>query len=122
MTHDLDGTYLVTTTTSDQTAQKSDGQTVIENGNTCRHDEHGCKWTSTFEIIDESAVKMTSIADPSEANPDFFLTQPDGTPTRAPLSYESTLKLSRKGDKIQMSGQVSHAGETVFISMRKTQP
>ncbi len=119
MSTELDGTYNVTTTSSDQSATKSDGQTCIEAGQTSRLDDNKCKWTSTFEVISENEVKMTSIADASQAKPDFFMTLPNGTPTREPMTFESTLKLARKGDLIQMSGQIDHAGDMVFITMRK---
>jgi hypothetical protein len=118
---ELDGKYLVTTTTSYQgpLEKKSDGETEIINGQTERSDDANCKWTSTFEIISETEVKMTSLADPSNADIDFSLTAPDGTPTRDPVTYVTTLKLARKGDRIQMSGQIEYGADVVFITMRK---
>jgi hypothetical protein len=118
---ELDGTYLVTTTTSYQgpLEKKSDGETEIINGQTQRLDASNCKWTSTFEVISDTQVKMTSTADPTNADIDFSLTAPDGTPTRDPATYETTLKLARKGDRIQMSGQIEYGADVVFITMRK---
>ena len=118
--HPLDGTYIVSTTISDQAQQhKSDGETIINNGQTCRYDDVNCKWTSTFAIINEAEVKMTSIADASDANADFFLIGEGGVPTRSPVTFTSILKLARKGEKVQISGQVDHGGDLVFITMRK---
>lgn len=121
MTHPLDGKYLVTTTTSYKgpLEKRSDGETEIVNGQTERRDDANCKWTSTFEIISDNEVKMTSLADPSEADIDFSLTAPDGTPTRDPVTYESTLKFAQKGDRIQISGQIEYGSEVVFLTMRK---
>jgi len=121
MTHPLDGQYLVTTTTSYKgpLEKKSDGKTEIRGGQTERRDDANCKWTSTFEIISDTAVKMTSLADPSEADIDFSLTTPSGAPTREPVTYETTLKLARKDDRIQMSGQIEYGSEVVFLTMRK---
>ena len=118
---ELDGKYLVTTTTSYQgpLEKKSDGETDIINGQTERFDASNCKWTSTFEIISDTEVKMTSLADPTNADIDFLLTGPDGTPTRDPVTYTSTLKLARKGDRIQMSGQIEYGADIIFITMRK---
>ncbi len=121
MAYPLDGTYQVTTTTSYKgpLEKKSDGQTAIENSKTERFDNANCKWTSSFEIIDDDRVKMTSIADPSNADIDFLLTAPDGTPTRKPVTYETTLKFARKGERIQMSGQIDYGNDVVFLTMRK---
>lgn len=123
MSNELDGTYRITTTTSYQgpLEKKSDGETSIVDGQTSRVDDAGCKWTSSFEIINDNEVKMTSVADPSEADIDFLLTAPDGSPTRESVTYEAILKLSRKGnDKIQMSGQIHYGHDVIFITMRKT--
>jgi hypothetical protein len=120
-THPLDGTCKVTTTTNYQgpIEKQSDGQTEIRNGQTSRYDKANSKWTSTFEIVDDEVVRMTSVADPREANTDFALIGTDGSPTRAPVTYESNLTLKRKGDKIQMSGTIEYAGELIFLTMRK---
>ena len=120
MTHELDGTYLITTTTSYQgpLEKRSDGETTITNGRTERLDDANCKWTSTFEIISDTEVKMTSRADPTDADANFLLTAENGTPTRDSITYETTLKLARKGDRIQMSGQINYGSEIVFLTMR----
>lgn len=117
----LDGRYRVTTTTSYRgpLEKKSDGETEIRGGKTHRFDAANCEWTSTFEIISEAEVKMTSVADPSNAEIDFLLTAPDGSPTRSVVTYEAMLKLSRKEDKIQMSGQIHYGHDVIFITMRK---
>ncbi len=119
--NELDGTYQVTTTTSYQgpLEKKSDGATEIKNGQTKRRDAANCEWTSTFQIISETEVKMTSIADPSEADPDFALKAPNGSPTRQPVTYESILKFSRKGDKVQISGKIEYGDDIIFLTMRK---
>lgn len=121
MEHPLDGKYLVTTTNSHQSTieKRSDGETEIQESKTHRLDDANCEWTSTFEIISETEVKMTSIADATGADVDFLLTAPDGSLTRGPTTYESTLKLARKGDKIQISGQIEYGHDVVFLTMRK---
>lgn len=121
MTHELDGTYQVSSTTSynGPLEKKSDGITEIKNGKTERRDDANCLWTSTFTILNETEVEMISVADPSEADSDFSLTKPDGSPTREPVTYKAILKLSRKGDKIQMSGQVEYDNNVTLLTMRK---
>lgn len=121
MAHELDGIYQVSSTTSYKgpLEKKSDGQTEIKNGQTERRDAANCLWTSTFNILNENEVEMVSIADPSESDGDFSLTKPDGTPTRQPVTYRAVLKLSRKGDKIQMSGQVEYDNDITLLTMRK---
>lgn len=120
MSTELDGTYLITTTSSQQGPlnKKSDGVTEIKNGQTHRVDEHGCEWTSTFTILNEQEVKMISVADPTNAPSDFALTRPNGTPTREPVTYETILKLQRKDARIQMSGQIEYGNNIVFLTMR----
>lgn len=121
MAHELDGKYKVTSTTSYQgpLEKKSDGITEIVDGKTQRRDDANCLWTSTFNIINENEVEMVSVADPTEADSDFSLTAPDGTPTREPVTYRATLKLARKEDKIQMSGQVEYDNDITLLTMRK---
>lgn len=121
MTHELDGKYQVSSTTSynGPLEKKSDGVTEIIDGQTTRHDDANCLWTSDFNIISENEVEMVSIADPSNADDDFSLMRPDGTPTRDPVTYKSVLKLARKGDKIQMSGQIEYGNDITFLTMRK---
>lgn len=122
MTHPLDGKYQVTSTTDYKgpLEKKSDGETEIRDGQTRRHDRANCLWTSTFNILSETEVEMVSVADPSHADPDFMLTRPDGSPTREPVTYKSILKLARKDDRIQMSGQISYGKDLTFLTMRKT--
>lgn len=117
----LDGEYRISTTNSykGDIEKRSDGVTTIINGQTERLDNANCLWTSTFEVIDDQTVKMTSVADPSKADVDFLLTAPDGSPTRNPVTYETNLKLARKGDRIQMSGQIHYGADVVFLTMRK---
>ena len=120
--NDLDGQYQVTSTTSYQGPldMKSDGTTTITNGQTHRRDKANCLWTSTFTILNETEVEMVSVADPSDAAPDFSLLRPDGSPSRQPVTYKTILKLARKGDKIQMSGQIEYGGNVTFVTMRRT--
>lgn len=124
MAHPLDGKYQVTSTTdyNGPLEKKSDGETEIRDGQTRRYDRANCLWTSTFNIINENEVEMVSVADPAEADIDFLLTAPNGAPTREPVTYKSTLKLARKDDRIQMSGQISYGGAITFLTMRKTGP
>ena len=121
MAHELDGKYLVSSTTSYQgpLEKKSDGETEIVNGQTERRDDANCLWTSTFNVVSETEVEMISVADPTEADEFFSLTRPDGTPTREPVTYRAVLKLARKGDKIQMSGQIEYDDEITLLTMRK---
>lgn len=121
MSHELDGIYQVSSTTSYQgpLEKKSDGTTEIKNGQTMRRDGANCLWTSTFTILNDNEVEMVSVADPSEADGDFSLTKPDGTPTREPVTYKAILKLARKGDKIQLSGQVEYDNDVTLLTMRK---
>lgn len=121
MPGELDGTYRITSTTNYQgpLEKRSDGETVIANGQTERIDDAGCKWTSTFNIIDDHTVEMVSVADPENAHIDFLLRRPDGSPTRDKVTYRSRLKLARKDDKIQMSGQIEYGDEIVLLTLRK---
>ncbi len=121
MSHELDGIYQVSSTTSYQGPldKKSDGQTEIKNSQTMRRDAANCLWTSTFTILNEGEVEMVSVADPSKADFDFSLTRPDGTPTREPVTYRAVLKLARKGGKVQMSGQIEYDNEVTLLTMRK---
>ena len=121
MSHPLDGKYLISTTTNYQgpLEKKSDGETEIVNSQTHRVDAAGCTWTSTFEIISDTEVKMTSLADPTNANDDFALVREDGSPTREPQTYTSTLKFMQKGERVQISGKIEFGDELIFITMRK---
>ena len=121
MPHELDGIYQVTSSTSynGPLVKKSDGVTEIKNGQTSRRDAANCLWTSTFTILNDAEVEMISVADPSEADSDFSLTKPDGTPTREPVTYKAILKLARQGERIQLSGQVEYDNNITFLTMRK---
>ncbi len=121
MPHELDGRYLVTSISDYKgpLQKKSDGETEIVEGKTDRIDRAGCKWTSTFKVLNDSEVEMTSVADPTDAEVDFLLTRPDGAPTREPVTYHAILRLARKGEQIQMSGQIEYGHDMVFLTMRK---
>lgn len=120
---DLDGTYHVHSVSNydGPLRKQSDGQTQIVDGKTHRIDAAGCEWSSTFKYIDDTKtqVQMTSVADPSNANADFLLTRPDGSPTSDKVIYETILKVMRKDDRIQMTGNINYGNETVVITMRK---
>lgn len=122
MATDLDGTYNVSSTSSygGPLERKSDGVTEIRDGKTFRTDNNGVTWASTFTILSETEVEMIAVADPAKAHKDYALTRPDGVPTREPVTYRSVLKLARKGDKIQMSGQIEYGNDVIFLTMRKT--
>lgn len=124
MAHPLDGKYQVTSTTdyNGPLEKKSDGETEIRDGQTRRHDRANCLWTSTFNIISETEVEMVSVADPTDADEDFMLTAPNGAPTRDPVTYKSMLKLARKDDRIQLSGQINYGGTITYLTMRKIGP
>ena len=121
MTHELDGKYQVSSATSYKgpLAKKSDGVTEIIDGKTERRDKANCLWTSTFTILNENEVEMISVADPTKADDDFSLTAPDGSPTRQPVTYRAVLKLSRKGDRVQMSGEIDYDNDVTLLTMRK---
>jgi hypothetical protein len=118
---DLDGVYAVNTVSDYEgpLQKKSDGQTEIKDGKTHRIDTAGCEWNSTFEWMDDekTQIKMTSVADP--INADFLLTRQDGSPTSDKVIYETTLRVMRKGEKVQMTGSINYGDETVLITMRK---
>lgn len=118
---DLDGTYAVVTTSSydGPLRKESDGITTITGGKTERTDDAGCEWRSTFEWISENEVKMTSVADPSNARVDFLLTRPNGDPTSESVTYETVLKVQRKDTRVQLTGTISYGRETVILTMRK---
>ncbi|HEY8964033.1 MAG TPA: hypothetical protein VIN59_06190 [Alphaproteobacteria bacterium] len=118
---DLDGTYAVTSITSynGPLQKQSDGITVIEQGRTNRTDEAGCEWRSSFVWVDDDHVRMTSIADPTNARADFMLTDAGGRPTMEPQIYESILTVKRKDDRIQMTGTIDYGHETIFLTMKK---
>jgi hypothetical protein len=120
---DLDGIYAVNTVSDydGPLKKKSDGQTQVIDGKTHRIDDAGCEWNSTFEWAndDKTDVKMTSVADPSNANADFLLTRHDGSPTSDSVTYETILRVMRKGERVQMTGTINYGNETVILTMRK---
>ncbi len=120
---DLDGVYTVNTVSDydGPLQKKSDGQTEITDGKTHRIDDAGCEWNSTFEWMndDKIEVKMTSVADPINADADFLLTRQDGSPTSDSVTYETILRVMRKGEKVQMTGTINYGSETVILTMRK---
>lgn len=118
---DLDGKYQISTVSNynGPLQRKSDGVTEIRDGKTSRTDENKVIWTSEFEVMNNTQVKMISVADPTNAASDFALNRPDGSPTREPVTYESILRYARKGEQIQMSGQIEYGNEIIFITMRK---
>lgn len=124
MPHPLDGKYQVTSTTDYKgpLEKKSDGETEIRDGQTCRYDRANCLWTSTFNILSDTEVEMVSVADPEKADIDFLLMRPDGSPTREPVTYKTILKFAQKGDKIQLSGQIAYGKDLTFLTMRKIGP
>jgi len=119
--HPLDGKYRISTTSSYRgpIEKRSDGETEIVKSRTERFDDANCKWVSTFTVLSETEVKMVSVADPTHSDLDFLLTAPDGSPTRDITTYEACLKLARKGDRIQISGQIHYGHDVIFITMRK---
>lgn len=124
MTTDLDGLYHVSSTSNydGPLVKRSDGVTEIRNGQTSRRDGNNVLWTSSFRIVSEQEVEMVSVADPTEARGDFALLKHDGTPSRAVTTYTARLRLARKEDKIQLSGQIQYGDEIVLLTLRKTAP
>ena len=117
---ELDGKYRVSTVSNYQgpVERRSDGETEIVDGKTERIDDNKVLWTSTFEVVSETEVRMTSVADPSDAVSDFGLTTPQGTLTRRPQTYVSTMRMARKGKDVRMSGQIEVGDEIIFLTMR----
>lgn len=117
----LDGTYQVSSASNYEgpLVKRSDGTTEIRNGQTSRFDGNNVQWTSTFKVLSETEVEMVSVADPEKSRIDFLLTRPDGSPTRDIVTYTSILRLARKGDKLQMSGQIEYGNEIIILTMRK---
>lgn len=118
---ELDGIYRVTTVSDydGPVPMQSDGQTRIENGTTSRTDKAGVRWTTKISLLSPTEVLFQSTADPTNAAPDFCLTKPNGELTRDPVTYEARLALSRKGDKIRISGQIEHGRIKTIITMIK---
>ena len=122
MSTELDGIYQVSSASNYEgpLVKRSDGTTEIRNGQTSRYDGNNVLWTSTFKIISDTEVEMTSVADPKDSRIDFLLTRPDGTPTRDIVTYNAKLRMARKGDIIQLSGQIEYGNEIVILTMRRT--
>lgn len=118
---ELDGVYMVTTTTDYQgpMKNKSDGLTEIRNGKTRRTDKSGCIWIAHLEFLNENEVDFMSIADPTEAESDFCLTDEKGALTCQPVTYRTTLRLDRKGERIRLSGKIEHGAVTTVITLMK---
>lgn len=121
MTTELDGIYQVSSASNydGPLVKRSDGTTEIRNGQTSRHDGNNVLWTSTFKILSDTEVEMVSVADPGGAREDFALLRPNGTPTRDIVTYNSILRLARKGDKLQLSGQIEYGNEIIILTMRR---
>ncbi|MEM7679513.1 MAG: hypothetical protein AAF182_00715 [Pseudomonadota bacterium] len=122
--HPFDGAYKISTTSTALGFAnfQSDGDTRIEKSETDRVDNAGCKWNSRFELVSQGVVKMTSIADPSNADEDFFLTVPNsnGKQTREPQTYETLLDVTYVDGKAEiMSGQIDANGIVVHITMTR---
>ena len=118
----LDGIYQVSSASNYEgpLVKRSDGTTEIRNGQTSRYDGNNVLWTSTFKIISDTEVEMISVADPKDSRIDFLLTRPDGSPTREIVTYNAKLRMARKGDIIQLSGQIEYGNEIVILTMRRT--
>ncbi len=118
---ELDGKYRVSTVSDyhGPVPMKSDGVTEIKDGKTHRIDAAGCKWTSTFTFLNEDEVQFESTADPSEASSDFLLTNARGELTEDPVTYTTTLKVTRKGDKIRLSGNIQNGNTLTVITMTR---
>ncbi|MBU6235940.1 MAG: hypothetical protein KGQ41_08855 [Alphaproteobacteria bacterium] len=118
---ELDGKYTVVTQSSyDGPLEKqSDGFTTIKDGKTTRVDGAGCEWHSTFEWVDDQTVKMTSVVDTSNANPDYLLIGADGKPTYSGQTYETTLKAKTENGFLVLSGLVVSGPSRVNITMRR---
>lgn len=121
MSTELDGIYQVSSASNydGPLVKRSDGTTEIRDGQTSRRDGNNVLWTSTFKVLNETEVEMVSVADPREARDDFALLRPNGTPSREVTTYTSVLRLARKGDKIQLSGQIEYGNEIIILTMRK---
>jgi hypothetical protein len=122
MSTELDGIYQVSSASNYEgpLVKRSGGTTEIRNGQTSRYDGNNVLWTSTFKIISDTEVEMISVADPKDSRIDFLLTRPDGSPTREIVTYNAKLRMARKGDIIQLSGQIEYGNEIVILTMRRT--
>ena len=118
---DMDGKYSVTTVSDYQgpVPMRSDGMTEILDGKTSRTDSAGVKWTTCLTPVSDDEVLFESVADPSDAADDFCLTKANGELTRDPVTYTARLKVARKGDKIRLSGQITHGTTVTVITMTR---
>ncbi len=118
---ELDGTYRVTTISDydGPVPMQSDGQTVVKDGMTSRIDKARVKWTTKITPLSDTEVLFESLADPTDAAPDFCLSLPNGNLTRDPVTYTTRLAVSRKGDKIRLSGQIEHGKIKTILTMTK---
>jgi hypothetical protein len=118
---DIDGRYRVTTVSDYQgpLQMQSDGETEFVNGETDRIDKKGCRWNTRLTVIGDDEVKFESTADPFDADPDYCLTTEGGQPTREAVTYAAVLKVSRKGDRIRLSGQITHGRTVTVITLTK---
>lgn len=118
---DLNGKYRVTTISDYQgpVPMKSDGITEIRDGKTHRRDAAGVEWTTQLSILGDDEVQLTSVADPKGASEDFLLTKENGTLTNDPVTYTTILKVSRKDNKIRLSGNIMHGKISTVITMAK---
>ena len=116
---DLNGKYRVTTLSDYKGAvpMRSDGLTEVKDGKTFRTDAAGCKWTTVLTVLNDGEVKFESTADPSDCATDFLLTDIRGNLTHDPVTYTTILKVSRKGDKIRLSGNIEHGKISTVITM-----
>lgn len=121
MEHSLDGTYQIITesTSLGNVEDRSDGQTEIRESKTERFDYANCKWNSTFEIIADDVVRMTSVADPSNAAEDFNLTGDDPAKREA-MTFVSDMDVEKdEGGNIKLSGEINTGGTVIYITMQK---
>lgn len=120
---DLDGKYRVSSTSDYRgpVPLKSDGITEIKDGRTSRVDAAGCRWNTVLTLLSDDEVKLESTADPRDADVDFMLTDEGGRLTQDPITYTTTLKISRKGDKIRLSGNIEHGGTHTMLTLTKTE-
>lgn len=118
---ELDGKYRVTTVSDydGPVPMQSDGETIIKDGMTHRTDKAKVRWATKITPISDTEVLFESLADPTDAATDFCLTKPNGELTRDPVTYTTRLSVSRKGDKIRLSGQIEHGKIKTIITMTK---
>ncbi len=120
----LDGKYVIVTQSrhTGPHQKQSDGFTVIKDGRTDRLDAAGCEWTSHFEWIDDTHVKMTSTIDPRFAADAFTLMGPDGLPSTEAQSYETVLTATIQDGLLTLRGVVGHGPEKVTLTLRQVPP